>query len=260
MGQKSRGKWLRRLELARMGGTQDKATELRKWHASWLLPCAVTILVTWIAAGSGIEMIPLIVVVWLGFAVSALAVWLLTNIANHRSAKVTLTIFLGVVASLATIWAFEEDRPIINPEIGGIITQNYKQKWLALDIEANIQNSGEQSSYAKTWGLALTIDGKIFRGRQLPGEEIPEGAIKLAELRDQEFPKGKPVSGWLVFAFADLPHEKFEPYSSCASAIAEKVSITLTVTDSKEGKEFSQTRNLKDLLTESCQSLKTTQQ
>lgn len=47
MGKKSRDKWLRRLELTRMGATEeDKAKELRKWHASQLLPCSVTVLVT----------------------------------------------------------------------------------------------------------------------------------------------------------------------------------------------------------------------
>jgi hypothetical protein len=256
MGKNSREKRLRRLELARIGGTpEDYAKELGKWNASWLLPCAVTVLVTWIAAGSGIEMIPLLAVIWLGFAISTLVIWLLTNVANHRAMKFALTIVFWGISIVASIWTYRKDRPIIDPLIGGVVTQGYNREWLALDVEADIQNSGRQASYAKKWDLELDIRGKRFQGRQLFGEELPKGTLKLAELRDQEFPVGKAVSGWLFFAFPDVLHIDFERYSLCDTKVANEVNITLTVTDSKEERNFSQTRNLADLLRERCNTL-----
>lgn len=197
-------------------------------------------------------MIPLLVVIWLGFTISALAIWLLTNVANHRSMKFALTALFFGVSIAASVWVYRKDRPIIDPAIGGVVTQNYNQKWLSLDIEANIQNSGRQASYAKKWDLELDIDGKKFHGRQLIGEELPKGALKLAELRDQEFPVGKSVSGWLFFGFPNILHRDFDPYSLCDTNAAKEVNITLTVADSKEGESFSQTRNLADLLRERC--------
>lgn len=253
MGTKSREKWLRRLEVARMSNPNDvKAAEMRRWHASWLIPFAVSVVVTWIAAGSGIEMVYLFAVIWTGFAISVLAIWLLTNAANRRLMKSALTIFFLAPSILASTWAYKKDRPIIDPTIGGVVTQNFEGKWLALDVEANIQNSGRQPSYAKSWDLELDINGKKFHARQRFGEELPKGTLKLAELRDQEFPVGKPVRGWLFFAFPDLLHTGFEPYSTCGSLLAREVTMTLTVTDSKMGKAFPQTRNLEDLLRESC--------
>jgi hypothetical protein len=253
MGTKSREKWLRRLEAARMSNPTDvKAAEMRKWHASWLIPIAASVVTTWIAAGSVIEMFYLFAVIWIGFAISMLVIWLLTNPADRRLMKFALTMFFFTFSIAASTWAYKNDRPIIDPTIGGVVTQNFDGKWLALDLEANIQNSGRQPSYAKSWDLELDINGKKFHARQRFGEELPKGTLKLAELRDQEFPVGKPVSGWLFFAFPDLLHTGFEPYSTCGSLLARDVTMTLTVTDSKMGRAFSQTRNLEDLLKEGC--------
>lgn len=200
-------------------------------------------------------MIYLLVVIWLGFVISALAIWLLTNTTTHRGAKFVLTALFSGAAIIASIWVYKVDRPILNPEIGGVVSQNYKEKWLGLDIEANIQNSGRQSSYAKSWNLVLDIKGKKFYGRGRFGEKTPEGALNLPELREQDFPPGKPVSGWLFFVFPDLLHTDYEPYLRCDSQSARDVNITLTVTDSKEERAFSQTRNLEDMRQESCKPL-----
>jgi hypothetical protein len=259
MGKTSREKWLRRVEQAR---GQTESSDLRKWNASWIISALIAIVVAGIVAWTGLEMMPLILIILCCWGLATILLWILTPQQSHTLSKLVSTVFLTACATGAVYWVYRNDRPIIEPSIGGIVTQNYRDKWLALDIEANIQNSGRQPSYAKSWDLDLDFKGQKFHGRQFFGEEPPTGTLKVAELRDQEFSVGKPVSGWLFFAFPDLAHVDFEPYSACGSHLANEVNIKLTVVDSKAGKEFSQTRNLGDLSKELCSPLrpKSTQQ
>ena len=238
-----------------MQGLSQAASDQRRWHASWITAGLTTLAVAWITAGSGLTMVPLVAVVIVASVLALLLLWFLTPPKTHTLTKGVVSVLVIALAVCGAIWIYENDRPILTPKIGGTIGQNYNVQGFALDVEVNIQNSGMQSSYADHWELQLDINGKHYQGRQLIGEDFPKGALHLGEIRDQEFPVGKPVSGFLIFAFPELSHDDAVPYFACDSPSAKDVNITLTVWDSKLKKPFSQTQNLHEMSTEGCKPL-----
>jgi hypothetical protein len=199
-------------------------------------------------------MTPLIVIISTALILSVVLLWIATAPSRHVTAKISLSAVL-VLAGVAIWWVYSYDRPILQPQIGGVVTQNFNGTQFALDIEALVKNSGRQSGYADTWKLLLSIDGTEMQGKQLYGQPLPNNAVNEPELYNQEFPSGKPARGWLFFGFPAVSHDYAAPYFFCNSSLTEKVSLKLSVWDSKSKHEWSQVRSLKDLGKEACMPL-----
>jgi hypothetical protein len=197
-------------------------------------------------------MIPLSATIFVVWVLVLVLLWLLTPSRKHLIEKVLLSIALTICGAL-TLWCVAKyDRPILNPEIGGVITQNFNGNALGVDVEAFVKNSGRQSGYADRWQLDLVIDGTTIEGRELFGESLPPHAANELSIFDQEFLPGKPVRGWLFFGFPAVSHDFAAPYFVCNSALMDKVSFRLSVWDSKNKRKWSQTRSLKELGKEAC--------
>jgi hypothetical protein len=233
-------------------------SENNRWHASWIIPSLIAVGVAWATAGTGLEMTPLIVIIVTGWILSVALLWIVAPQSRHLIAKVLITVILSSLAGLAIRWVVKDDRPILQPQIGGIASQNYNGTQFALDVETLIQNAGRQDGYADKWNLVLTIDGTEIEGKQLFGQQLPPRAVSEPEIYNQEFPPGKPVRGWLFFAFPMVSHEFAAPYFSCGSPSMNKVSVKLSVWDSKTKHEWSQLRSLKELGKESCNPIEAT--
>jgi hypothetical protein len=233
----------------------DSTRENRKWHLSWIIASLVAVVVGAILAWSGLDMIPSILIVALGWILATALLWLMTPARLHTVVKISASLILLICTLLSVLWIYSVDRPILFPEIGGIITQAYNGSALSIDVEALVKNTGRQSSYADSWRLDLMIDGTTIQGRELYGEALPEHAASELPLFDQEFPPGKPVRGWLFFAFPGVSHDYAATYFTCGSPLMEKVSLRLSVWDSKMKREWSEARSLKDMGKEACTSL-----
>lgn len=234
---------------------RNDAGEARKWHASWIITALIALGVTWITAGTGLDMTPLILIISIGWIFAIALLWIATPTSQHTALKATGSLILTGSAIFALWWVYSYDRPIFQPEIEGLITQNHRGSAFGLDVETLVKNTGRQSGYADTWKLLLTINGTQIEGRELYGQKLPPSAVNEPEIYNQEFPPGKPVRGWLYFGFPAVSHDFAEPYFICNSVMIDKVSLKLSVWDSKEKREWTQVRSLKDLGKEACTPL-----
>jgi len=121
MGKASREKWLRRVEQARGQSESD----LRKWNASWIISALIAIVVSGIVAWAGLEMMPLTLIILCCWALANILLWILAPHQSHTLGKVVSTVLLTACASGAVSWVYRNDRPIIEPSIGGIATRYY---------------------------------------------------------------------------------------------------------------------------------------
>jgi hypothetical protein len=233
---------------------QDK--EARRWHASWIITGLITIVVAGVTAWTALDMMPLILIVSFCWALTLGLLWILTPLKSHRIAKILVSILLTTCAGFAISWLYSYDRPILIIEIGGVATQNYNNTALGVDVESLVKNEGRQSSFADKWKLTLNIDGTTIEGRELYGQSLPPNAVNEPQLFDQEFPPGKSVRGWLFFGFPALSHDYAAAYFLCGSALMDKVSLQLSVWDSKTRHEYAQTKSLKQLGKEACTPIK----
>jgi hypothetical protein len=233
----------------------DSTRENRKWNLSWIIASLVAVVVGAILAWSGLDMIPSILIVTIGWVLATALLWLMTPARLHTLLKVSASLILMICALLSVQWIYRFDRPILSPEIGGLVTQNYNGNDLSIDVETLVKNTGRQSGYADSWRLDLLIDGAIIQGRELYGERLPEQAANEPAISDQEFSPGKPVHGWLFFAFPGVSHDYASTYFTCGSPLMDKVSVRLLVWDSKMKHEWSQVRSLKDMGKEACSPL-----
>jgi hypothetical protein len=234
--------------------TGDSKGETKKWHLSvWILPLliAVILLATGLIASlSGFEMRTLIVVIVVAGLLVEVLVWVgISPVALKR--KIVLSIITVVAAVPAIWWVVSYDRPVLNPEIGGLITQQDSGDF-ALDVEALVRNTGRLSSYADNWRLRIKSGDLALEGSQLFGQKRPEGAVDEPELFDQEFPVGKPVRGWLYFTFRGATFDQLRSLFSCAAAPSD-ATVTLSLADTRERHEWAQTRSLSELIREHCQ-------
>jgi len=205
-------------------------------------------------AWTGLDMIPMLAIITAAWILSIVLLWRPFK-AQHKIGKAIGTVLLTGATALAAWWVCTYDRPILLPQIGGLLTQNYNGSALGIDIEALIKNTGRQSGYADRWKLLLTIDGTTIEGKQLYGQSLPSKAANEPQLYDQELPPGKPVRGWLFFGFPTISHEFATPYFLCNSPLIDKVSIKLSLWDSKMKREWNQSKPLKDLGKEACAPL-----
>lgn len=232
-----------------------KMPEAKRWQASWIISALCTIVVAWLTAGTGLDMTPLIVLISIAWLLVIALLWITTPRQAHLAIKVIATLVLTGLAIVALCWVVRNDRPILQPAIGGVVTQNFNKTAFALDIETLVKNTGRQSGYADRWKLVLFIDGTEIEGKELYGQPLPDNALNEPEMYNQDFPPGKPVRGWLFFGFPTVSHDFVAPYFICNSDLMGRVNLRLSVWDSKAEHEWSQVRNLGDLGKEVCTSL-----
>jgi hypothetical protein len=227
-------------------------TENSRWHASWIISLIIACVVAVFASLATMEMVPLIILVVFCFAGSLALLWLLTDRSKHIIYKVIVSAALLTAAVTAVCWVVRTDRPILRPQVGVVLVKSLSGNGFALAVEGLVKNSGRQGGYADDWKLTMTVDGSEYQGKQLHGQQLPSNAPNEQELSDQEFPSGKPVRGWLFFSFPAVSHDMMVPYFTCNSELINKVGLMLSVWDSKQKKEWTQTRTLKELGVESC--------
>lgn len=231
-------------------------SEDKKFYLSvWIAPALIAIIIAGATVGLAVPMTALLFIIGTTFVGLIGLLWWFTPPSFHPIAKVICTLLLTVAMVAGCWWAVVYDRPILIPEMGGVITQKYDQDSFGLDVEALIKNSGSQAAYADRWKLTVIIDGTAITGKQIFGQMLPDGATIEPPLSEQEFPIGKPVRGWLFFAFPGVSRDFATEYFVCGSPLMDKVRLSLSVWDSKTLRERVQTRSLADLSRESCKNL-----
>ena len=233
-----------------------RLSEAQKWHlSSWIIPSIIAVVLAGVTVGLAVPMpvlIAIILAVWL--LLNAL-VWTFTPPKSHHTGKIVTSVLLTVAMIASVSWAWAFDRPILRPQVGGLITQNFNENAFALDVETLIRNSGHQGGYADRWQLKLIVDGTEMIGRETFGQLLPAKAVKEPEIADQEFPPDKPVRGWLFFGFPGTSHDALQAYFFCGSSLTDKVSLELSVWDSKNKREWTQRMQLRDLYNQTCKSV-----
>lgn len=213
----------------------------------------IVVAVGMIATLAGFEMMAMIVVVLIGWILVIVLLWIATG---YVATRIVVALVFTACTICALYWVVKYDRPILTPEIGGIVTQNFDGRSLGLDVETLVKNSGRQNGYADKWQLVLVIDGTRIEGHQLYGQALPAKAVIQPEISDQEFPPGKPVRGWLFFGYPSVSHEYAVPYFTCGSPLMGKVELRLSVWDSKLERKWTRIESLKDLGNAACTPLK----
>jgi hypothetical protein len=236
--------------------SRTRSRERRNWHVSvWLTPTLIALIVVvvgLIAGLAGWEMKALIVTISLAFAVVLALLWLTSS---HLAAKIILSILLAAATAVLLWWVVSYDRPILQPQMGGAITEGKSGGPFSLAIEALVKNTGHQSGYADHWKFVLSIDGTDMEGKELYGQALPPNATTEPQLFDQEFPPGKPVRGWLFFTFPGSSFDAIKPYFTCGSLLIDKVGLKLTVWDTKNKHAWTQSRSERDFAKEVCTSV-----
>jgi len=227
--------------------------EARKWHLSWIIAALIAFVVAGVAMGTGLEIPALVTIILSGLALAIALLWIWTPATQHVALKIRGSIMLLGLAIFALWWVNSFDRPILQPEIEGVKTQNFNGSSFALDVQTLIKNSGRQSSYADAWKLMLIVDGTRIEGKELYDQSA--SVAKDVDIYNQEFPPGKPVRGSLFFAFPAVAHDLAQKYFSCNSTLMDKVSLKLSVWDSKTKREWFRVRTLTDLAKEGCAPL-----
>ena len=232
-------------------------SEKQKWHATWIISTIVTIGATVIAVWKDLDMTPLIILVSITLALVVGLLWLTTPYKAHVGAKLVLSIAAVIAAGFVIYWAYKFDRPILQPEIQEATIQNQTDKPVALNLETLIENAGHQNGNVERWQLQLVLNGLSVDGRQLFGQPAPQQAVNEPDIASQDFPVNKPVRGWLFFSFPTISHDIAAADFTCGSPFLDKVQITLSVWDSKNKREWDQTKSLKDLGKDACIPMQT---
>jgi len=139
-------------------------------------------------------------------------------------------------------------------ETDGIVSQNGSDGTV-LNIEADVNNIGRQSSYGQDWRFHIKFEATEIEGSERFGLKRPEWTADEPELYNQEFSVGKPVRGWLYFAFPDSVSQQMRLIFNCTSpspAVA-----TLSFFDSKEKHLWEKEIDLVALIKNSCRSTPT---
>jgi hypothetical protein len=102
------------------------------------------------------------------------------------------------------------------------------------------------------WKLQLLINGSNSDGHQLYGQVPSSIAANEPDLSTQDFPPKKPIRGWLFFDFSTVSHEYAESNFVCGSPALDKVTLRLTVWDSRYQHEWSDSKRLNELGKGSC--------
>lgn len=228
----------------------NASDEARKWHLSWIIAALTVLVVAGITMGTSLEIPALVAIILSGLALAIALLWIWTPATQHVALKIGGTIMLMGLAIFALWWVNSFDRPILRPEIEGVKTQNFKGKSFTIDIQTLIKNSGRQSSFADAWKLMLIVDGTQIEGKELYDQSA--SVAKDVDIYNQEFPPGKAVRGSLFFAFPAVAHDLAQKYFSCNSTLMDKVSLKLSVWDSKAKREWFRVRTLTDLAKEGC--------
>lgn len=161
----------------------------QKWHASWIIATLTPVGIVWLAGREGLDMLAMTTTISVAWLLAVALLWVMTPNRQHRAWKITASVALTGLATWAVWWTVKFDRPILSPEIEGLITQNYNGNALSIDLETLLKNTGRQSGYADSWQLDLLIDGTLIQGRELFGERLPEQAANEPPISDQEFPR-----------------------------------------------------------------------
>ena len=225
-----------------------------EWHVTtWLVPfliAAIVLGVGIVAVMSGFEMTTLIVIVLLAWVLVLILVWIG---GIGLVIKISASVFFTFLAGVLSYWVVKYDRPVLNPEIGGIVASIGPNDSL-LFVEALISNSGRQTTYASNWRFQIVTDSLTLDGVQKFSQKRPEGAVDEPQLFDQEFPVGKPVRGWLYFAVHGATSDQMHAIFNCSTPPLHARSI-LSFTDTKEKHIWSQTRDISGLIKGACNPL-----
>jgi hypothetical protein len=232
-------------------GQSHKLSEAARWHASWIIAALCAFAIAGIPAWTVLDMMPLIVIISIVLILGGALLWLLTPPMVHIAIKVLSSMVLMALATITICWAVKHDRPIFNPQMQGVAIKNTTGGDFGIDVEIEVRNSGRQSGYADEWKLKLIIDGSTVEGHRLYGQTIPSRSNE-SEISDQEFSVGRPVRGWVFFSFPTISHEYAASYFACGSPLIDKVSLSISVRDSKTKHEWSQFKGLRDLGNGAC--------
>jgi hypothetical protein len=230
-----------------------KATgESRKWHISWI----AAVLAELVAAGSilwaTLGMTTSLCVLLLGFSLALGLLWTVTRWKKHFIAKVAISILLAICTGAALRWVYLYERPNLHSEIHSIAIPVSPDGTFFLDLGVSVTNSGRVPGHIERVSLVLTVDASSAIGKQIYAQTLPSGAANEPELDSQEFPPGKPVSGWLFFSFPGVSHTSIARYFVCDSPLLDTVSFRLSAWEKGSDRVFTANRKLKDLVKDPC--------
>jgi hypothetical protein len=225
----------------------ERSKEDRRWHLSWMITALSTFAASGLSILNGIEMVPLIWIAAVVLAIMLLIVWIATPIRTHKVGKILMTTLLALSAAWTIWWAVKYDRPILDLKMQQVVIGNGAESEFGLDLETTVKNSGHQNGSGDHWQLELVINGGRVEGDERFGQVPPPAATNEPDLSTQDFPVGKPVRGWLFFSFPTVSHEFAAKNFACGSPSIDKISLNLSVWDSKFKRQFSQSEALKDL-------------
>jgi hypothetical protein len=224
-----------------------------KFHLSWILPSVICAVVATLAALGGIEMIPLLILIVIGWVLSIALFFAISGSHRKRWLTITLVVSATIVFTGLGLRAYRYDRPIFNPQIRGMITRGSNYPGMSvLQVTVSNANSGRQSSFVKEWKLVLFVNGTTFTSRELRGESRAAGSVDLPEIAEAEFPPGKPVEGLLYFMFTSLSHTDLVRYFPCPipAGNTDQVKVILSAVDSKTQKEWTTTKTREEFYRE----------
>jgi hypothetical protein len=218
------------------------------WHLTVVLvPLLIAlgvVVVGFFAVQLGAEMAAMFITIAVTALVGLAVLWLPTLPLWEKALG---TIAIVVAATYSAFWVHANDRPILNLKMQQVAIRNDTQKPFGLDVETSITNSGRQVGDALGWKLQLLINGSNSDGHQLYGQVPSSIAANEPDLSTQDFPPKKPIRGWLFFDFSTVSHEYAESNFVCGSPALDKVTLRLSVWDSKYQHEWSDSKQLNEL-------------
>jgi hypothetical protein len=222
-------------------------SEPSRFHLAWIAPTFCAVVVAIIAASTGIEMIPLLILIAVGWALSLALISVISDFHERRSVTVILVICTTIVFGIIAIWDFKENRPLLNLQIYEIVTRDIDRnpKASGLQLEVSIVNDGRQSSFVKQWALQVKSPSMTLDGEPMVGQKPDPRVVSLPDITDEEFPPGKNTHGWLTFSFA-FPHSDLMKIFSCSNPSS--TTITLSAVDSKTLRRWSVSESPKELI------------
>jgi hypothetical protein len=230
-----------------------KATEAsKKWHTSWIAAVLSVLVATGFVRWATLGMKTSFCVLLLGFSLAIALLWIVTRWKKHFIAKVLISILLAICTGVALRWVYLYQRSNLYSEIHSIAVPTSPDGTFSLDVGVSVKNLGRVPGYIERVSLVLTIDASSSIGKQIYAQTLPLGAANEPELDNQEFPSGKPVSGWLFFSFPGMSHRSIARYFECDSPLLDTVSFRLSAWEKGSDRVFTDNRKLTDLGKDAC--------